>query len=442
MLLFLSEKFGAHLMVAAQPTSSISDDGQPFGQMHGIARERIPKDPVFSLATFARSPKQHDNIVSCVLDAGTARFVGRGCAAIGLALQHAKIGQGDQVLIPAYHCISMVEPVVWRGAVPAFYRVNADTSVNLQDIEARISEHTRALLVPHYFGFPQKRMVEVRALCEARKLVLIEDCAHAFFGSVDQAPLGSFGDYAIASVWKFFPSPEGGLLISSRKNLKDIVLQKPGIRFQVKTLVNSLEHAIGYRRLRYFGLLLRAPLMVKDVVLRFVKRLHGEGASSAKAATQATSDTQSGHVNWGFDSATVSRKMCTFSHWVASRASRSRIVDGRRANYARLLTEFERVPGCRPLFPTLPAGVVPHVFPLLIDDPESVFGKLKDQGVPIIRFGEFLWPAMSNALCNNSMELSRRVFQFPCHQDLWPEELEWMIGCIKSALHQLRFGGK
>ena len=91
-----------------------------------------------------------------------------------------------------------------------------------------------------------------------------------------------------------------------------------------------------------------------------------------------------------------------------------------------------------PLYPALPPAVVPHVFPLVVDEPEQVCEVLKRQGVPIIRFGEFLWPSMPRTRCPVSMDLSRRVLQFPCHQELAPDELEWMIERIRQALLALR----
>ena len=72
----------------------------------------------------------------------------------------------------------------------------------------------------------------------------------------------------------------------------------------------------------------------------------------------------------------------------------------------------------------------------LLDEPERVFPLLKAQGVPIIRFGEFLWPGVDAALCPNSADLSRRLFQFPCHQGLRPGELAWMITRLRQVLAQ------
>jgi dTDP-4-amino-4,6-dideoxygalactose transaminase len=148
-----------------------------------------------------------------LLDAGTALGVTSGRVAIALALQHMGIAHGDKVLVPAYHCIAMVEPIISTGAGAVFYRIREDTSVDLDDVQRRLDVRTRALLAPHYYGFPQD-MMRIRAFCDAHNLVLIEDCAHAFFGRCDGRPFGGHGDYAIASAMKFFPVYDGGYLVS------------------------------------------------------------------------------------------------------------------------------------------------------------------------------------------------------------------------------------
>src|SRR5690606_11987410 len=70
-----------------------------------------------------------------------------GSAAIALALTAAGVDAGDEVLVPAYHCLSMVEPVRAVSAVPVYYRLHPNLSLNLQDLAARITPRTRAVLV-------------------------------------------------------------------------------------------------------------------------------------------------------------------------------------------------------------------------------------------------------------------------------------------------------
>ena len=112
----------------------------------------------------------------------------------------------------------------------------------------------------------------------------------------------------------------------------------------------------------------------------------------------------------------------------------SRIAKTRRENYLYLNKRLQDLPGIQPLYDSLPEGVVPYVYPALVDNPETVFPILKNKGVPILRFGEFLWDDVNEETCPVSIDLSRRVFQFPCHQELKRTEMDWMIKEIKAAL--------
>jgi len=71
---------------------------------------------------------------------------------------------------------------------------------------------------------------------------------------------------------------------------------------------------------------------------------------------------------------------------------------------------------------------------LLVEEPEKFFRPLKNHGVPVIRFGEFLWKGMDVNICSVSTSLSKKVFQFPCHQELTAAELDWMIKEIKKII--------
>jgi len=386
-------------------------------------REKIPKHAVLSVGAFVGS---RESPASSIVDAGVARYVNRGSVALGLALVHAGIGTGDSVLLPAYHCISMIEPVVWRGASPAFYRIEADTRVDLSDVESRITPNTRALVVTHYFGFPQE-MRPLRALCDRHRLVLIEDCAHAWFGRWDGCPPGSHGDYAIGSAWKFFPITDGGILVSRRPDIATLDLERGGAWFEGKALVNNLEQAFEYRRLGLMRLVLGGPMRVKDWTLRKLRRRSAQKPLTAQPLTRSLG-------GWGFEPGLVHRRMSRSSQAIVALASTRRIVARRRAHYARMLEALGDLPGCRPLFPALPEGVVPQVFPLVVGDPERDFAGLKAAGVPVIRFGEYRWEGMDADVCPTSADLSRRVFQFTCHQELTTAELEWMITQVRSVV--------
>jgi dTDP-4-amino-4,6-dideoxygalactose transaminase len=335
------------------------------------------------------------------------------------------IGPGDTVLVPAYHCASMIEPVVWSGATPVFYRVKGDTSVDLVDVAAKLDGSTRLILAASYYGFPQN-LSAIRAFCDQQSLLMLEDCAHCFLGEHNGQPVGSFGDYAIASSMKFFPIYEGGLLLSARHRLDNVALRSAGKGFETKATLNVLEASFAYGRLRSLKALLWLPMALKNGIWRRIKaRRSVQPASFAPSSSDGS---------FSFDPAWLDKRSSLFSRVMVWSVSRRRMSERRRQNYLKLQNALAGLPGCRPLFPVLPDGVVPWVFPLETDNPQPVFTLLKNQGVPIIRFAEFLWPGVDTTICATSVDMSRRVLSFPCHQELRSEEIDWMASRIKNAL--------
>jgi dTDP-4-amino-4,6-dideoxygalactose transaminase len=382
-------------------------------------RARIPTKPVLSRATF-RAGGGH---APSILDVREARLVTSGRVAIALALRQMGVGPGDRVLVPSYHCASMIEPVVWLGATPVFYRIHRDTQVDLDDVAAKLAG-AKVLLATNYFGFPQN-LSRLRAFCDQHGLMLLEDCAHCFLGEHEGQPVGSFGDYAIASTMKFFPIYEGGCLVSARHSLAPVQLEAGGFRFEAKMAVNALEDGFEYQRLHTLQRLLALPLGLKDFLLRQLKR---RGSAPQPMAPRSSEG------GFGFDPAWLGKRGSLFSRLTLRLVSRGRMGALRRRHYLRLQAALDGLPGCRPLHAVLPERVYPWVFPLYVELPEAVFDSLKRDGVPIIRFAEYLWEGVDATVCSASAELSRHVLQFPCHQELQEPELDWMIDKIKAAL--------
>jgi dTDP-4-amino-4,6-dideoxygalactose transaminase len=399
-------------------TDQIAPDAAP-------ARPRIPGVPVLARGSFGPASAARPR---SVLDAGAVRMVTSGRIAIGLALRQMGVGPGDTVLVPAYHSPSMIPPVLELGASIRFYRIRADASADLDDLAAKAGG-AKALMVTHYFGFPQP-LAELRAFCDARGMLLLEDCAHSFFGEYGGKPIGAWGDYAIASSMKFFPIYEGGCLVSARDPLSAVALRSAGAGFEAKVALTTLENSFAYRRLPLLRALLRLPLALKELLWRALKARRPAGAA-APALAPSSSDS-----SFEFDPRWLDKRSSLFSRTVMRLASSARIGALRRRHYAALHAALAGLPGCRPLHAVLPDKVYPWVFPLLADEPERLAAALKAAGVPFVRFGETLWPGVDAGVCPVAADLGRRMVALPCHQELSAEELDWLIAQVREALRR------
>lgn len=344
--------------------------------------------------------------------------------AIALALELGKIQAGDEVLIPAYQCSSMVSPVVHAGASPVFYKIQPDMTVDMEQIQEKLTRNTKALLATHYFGFAQ-RLPELRAFSDAHNLVLIEDCAHSFFGEVEGQPIGSYGDYAIGSLMKFFPVFDGGCLVSRRYDLAGQALVSGGKGFELQSLLNVLEKSFQFNRLTILKWLLFIPLSLKSQLWNWIKRDRQNRGISTQSAPVASGGGFDFDPEWIHTRSSYSTKM------LIKTLSKAYIVSKRRKNFTFLVNSLQGFSTFRPLIRSLNETTVPYVFPLLVDNPDPGFYKLRSKGVPLMRW-EVVWEGVNANTCQISHHYSRHLVQIPCHQSLTQKELEWMVQQIKQ----------
>lgn len=121
-----------------------------------------------------------------------------GRVALELALAGVGIGEGDEVVVPAFCCKSIVEPIVRLRATPVFADVGEDLNVNRQTVEAALTERSRAVVVAHLFGNPSD-IGAIETYCRERGLSVVDDAAQAVGASYRGRSVGSFGDAGVIS---------------------------------------------------------------------------------------------------------------------------------------------------------------------------------------------------------------------------------------------------
>lgn len=124
-------------------------------------------------------------------------------SAMLLALHLCGVRAGDEVLSPAYTCMSSAAPIANLGTRPRWVDVDADTGLlDPVALQARITPRTKACVVYHAAGYPAA-MPEIAALCRDRGIALIEDCNTALGARLQGRNLGGWGDAAVHS---FYPN--------------------------------------------------------------------------------------------------------------------------------------------------------------------------------------------------------------------------------------------
>ena len=136
-------------------------------------------------------------------------------AALHLAYLAVGVGPGDEVVVPSMSFAATSNAVLYCGGTPVFAEIvgQEDLGIDVADVEARITDRTKAVCAMHYAGYPAA-VDRLRELCDARGIALVEDSAHAPSAELDGRKLGTWGT---AGCFSFFSNKvlsvgEGGLL--------------------------------------------------------------------------------------------------------------------------------------------------------------------------------------------------------------------------------------
>jgi dTDP-4-amino-4,6-dideoxygalactose transaminase len=140
-------------------------------------------------------------------------------AALHLSILAANLKPGDEVITSPMTFCATVNAIIHAGATPVLADVHPETmNIDPQQIAARITERTRAVMPIHFAGRACD-MDALGALVESHNLALIEDCAHAIETEYHGRRAGTFGDFGCFSfyVTKNVITGEGGMVLTQRE---------------------------------------------------------------------------------------------------------------------------------------------------------------------------------------------------------------------------------
>lgn len=352
------------------------------------ARERGPAYPILNiwpplpLGVYMRRPSRRLAFPltdpRCTLHAFGRHALWTGVGVLGLE-------PGDEVLVPAYHHGSEVEALVRRGASCLFYEATPTLEPDPDELETLVSRRTRALLLIHYLGFPQDAR-RWRRWCEDRGLLLIEDVAQGWPGTVAGRPLGSDGHISIFCLYKTFGLPDGAALLVDGSNS---------------------------------GTASRAQLGIALLARRHLAWIRSRSTTVARAIpwTPDPVDLPDEELALGDPSAGVSRT----TTFVLPRVFDPDVAERRRTNYSFLL---HRLAGWVPTpFDALPDGASPFLFPVRTEQKAYLLARLAEANIRAVGLWSFAHPLMPEDRFPGAA-LRRTIVGVPVHQELRAEDLE------------------
>lgn len=227
-------------------------------------------------------PEQYPSKVSEFERRFAARTGARHCLALNSctsalisALVAVGVGPGDEVIVNGYTFFASCAAIVAAKAVPVICEVDDSLTMDPDDLEKKITPHTKAVIAVHMRGAPCD-MDRITSICRKHDLRLIEDCAQACGGSYNGKALGTFGDIGCFSFQyhKIITAGEGGACITDDDRLYDRLMGyhdtaacwRPD-RYEHERYQGELFCGVNYRMSELAGAVMLAQLGKLDRLL-------------------------------------------------------------------------------------------------------------------------------------------------------------------------------
>lgn len=334
--------------------------------------------------------------------------------AIDRAVRLLGLAPGDEVLAPAYHCGSELDPLLAAGLAVRLVPVSPLGWMDPDAVAARIGPRTRAVYVIHLFGWTDPGLGALRALCDAHGLSLIEDCALSLLSGSAPAE-GRTGDVAVFSFHKHLPVSFGAALVANRPVAPEaLAFRRPPpraalLRGVMRAGAGSLPGLIAARRAR---------------------RLRDD-AAEAGAEPQVPALMP---ASYRFDPDLADRGMSRLTRALLDRCDPFAAREARRRNWLRLAAATAGLDGIAPLHGVLPPDVSPTGLALRVPDRAAVMRALALRGVEATAWWAGAHPALDMAGCAQAVALKAEVMVLPIHQQLGAAAIDRIATSLHAAM--------
>lgn len=170
-------------------------------------------------------------------------------AALHLSLLALGLKPGDEVICPSLTFVATANAVRYVGATPIFCDIVSTTNFNIDpvDIERKLTDRTRAILVVHFAGYPAD-MHAISKLATSREIPVVEDVAHACISTLDSQACGSIGACGCFSFFsnKNMTSGEGGAITTNDDELAEKLRLLRSHGMTTSTIDRHKGHAYSY----------------------------------------------------------------------------------------------------------------------------------------------------------------------------------------------------
>lgn len=201
-----------------------------------------------------------------------------GTGALIASLAALGVGPGDEVIVPGYTFIATAIAALAVGAIPVVAEINETMTLDMDDVERKITPNTKCVIPVHIQGFPcdMERLMQLK---EKYGFYVVEDSCQADGGSFHGKRLGTIGDCGAYSFnyFKIISAGEGGAMVTNDIDLyqRAIIYHDCGSAFWTyeTPITAPLYTGTNMRVSEVTGAIMRAQLTRLDGILADLRRV-------------------------------------------------------------------------------------------------------------------------------------------------------------------------
>lgn len=393
---------------------------------------RYPPHPLLRYRDL-RVPRASSRLAS-IAEAREIVYLYNARSALFHLFRHLTSNRRRRVLMPAFHCVSMVEPALHAGLDVSYYRIDRRLRIDHDEVLARAGSDVAAFVFVNFFGFP----AAVETLLEElrrRNIATIEDCSHSFLTPKPFGLTGGRGDFSVYSFAKLIPSAIGGGLRDSQARFAVPQLSRPPLRDSIVVTKRLLEQTILSADDRLW--LKSLYLALESARMRIWQRPATPPATERDLTHVVRPAAAVAFGALAFDPVQARTSFGGLPHCILQIADLREISDRRRSNYQLYASQLANVDAPLSLLPHLDEGVCPWAYPVLLSDRSSHDVRLRSLGVPVWTFGDQLHPSLDHAsfpgAAADARHLAAHLLCLPVHQGLPPEAVEQFARTVANA---------
>jgi len=342
-----------------------------------------------------------------------------GRVALWFLCQHWQIKPGDEILMPAYNCGSEVDPFCACGANVIFYPVDEKAQIDYAGLKNRCTAKTRIVYITHYFGWPHE-IGPLYQWCKERNIKVVEDCAMSLFSRSSEGCLGTLADASIFSFRKTLSVPDGAaLVLKDSVDTESLSFKHPSYRQTFKNLLPFVKSS-GLAMLNQCRMY--KPLRRMKMKSYVRKKLIEESENEIKPDIPA---------DYYFDRKLINWSISNISCGILRQENPDVVIRRRRENYLTLYHALKDLHGVKMLFDTLPEGVCPLGFTMIVSYREKMTKALNAMGITAYPWWggyhrDFCWDDFPEA-----KNLKDNLLYLPINQTLNETNMQYIVSCVR-----------